>query len=159
MKKKRGRPSMNGVRPGWILRRETIALNVYDEVRKSGEKHEVALDAMVAAVHRRHPKMPMSRTEAKRILAKWRGKDQTSTILGKGEKVLEGEEAAFYVERMQDLADLDAELKGLPMPARLEAGKVRVLSLGFGPVPRYPRINRKQAEQPIEAKQEASATK
>jgi hypothetical protein len=136
MEKRLGRPSTNGIRDGSVLQRESIALNAYDESRKSGEKYEVAVDAMVAAVHRWDAEMPMSRTEAKRILANWRGKDRASTILGKGEKVLEGEEAARYVDMMQALQDRYAELKDLPKPARLKAGKVRVLQFGMGPVPR-----------------------
>lgn len=143
MKKKRGRPSMNGVPPDWILHREVIALNTYDEVRRSGAKYEVTLDAMVAAVHRCIPQISMSRSEAKRILAKWRGKNQTNTILGKGEQVLEGEDATRCLKGIQDAVDRYAELKGLPKPVRLEARTVRVLPYGYGPVPRYPPINRK----------------
>src|SRR5262249_28847505 len=111
MKKKRGRPKTNGVRPGWVLLRDNIALNAYDEARTSGEKHETALKTMVAAVQRWNPEMSMSETEAKRILARWRGKERTGTILGRGEQVLQGEAAAYYLERIYDLQVAAAELK------------------------------------------------
>lgn len=144
MKKKRGRPKTNGVRPGWVLLREHIALNAYDEARTAGEKHETSLGMMIEAVHRWNPEMPMSLTEAKRILARWRGKRQ-STIIGRGERILEGEEAALYLERSYDLQVRYAELKGLPRPPRPTATTVRVSSFGIGRVPRYARSNSRRA--------------
>jgi hypothetical protein len=150
MKRKRGRPKANGVRPGWVFLRESIALNAYDEVRRADQKHEAALDAMVEAVGRWSPNMPMSRTEAKRILADWRGKHRASTIIGKGEQILEGEAAACHLERLHTLATLYAELKGLPLPQKSNSTTVRICTFGAGTVPRYPRINRKEVVQAAE---------
>ena len=159
LKGKRGRPKTNGVRPGWMFERECIALNAYDEARRAEQKHETALDAMVDAVHRWLPGAPMSRTEAKRIRANWQGKNRTTTIIGMGERILEGEEAAPYLKRSQDLAERHAELKGLPMPPRSTASSVRVISFGLGPVPRYPRINCRQGGESIKAEPEAPPAK
>jgi hypothetical protein len=144
-KRKRGRPKSNGDRPGWVLLRETIALSAYDDARRSDAKHEAALASMVDAVHGWCPDMPMSTTEAKRILARWRGKQQSVTILGAGEIVLEGEAASRYVDVVHAIAVQTAELKGATPPPKPISAKVKVLPLGFGPVPRYPRSNRKQS--------------
>ncbi len=145
MNKKRGRPKTNGVRDGSVLQRETLALKAHDEARRAGEKYEIALDMMVEAVHRWRPEMPMSRTEAKRILAKWRGKKQASTILGMGEQVLEGEAAAPYIDKTNELVALGAEMNGLTATSEPPPTKVRVCAFGIGPVPRYQRSNRKQS--------------
>ncbi len=155
LKGKRGRPKTNGVHPGWMLERDCIAINAYGEAREAGEKYESALDAMVDAVHRWLPGRPMSRTVAKRILANWQGKDRTTTILGRGERILEGEEAALYLKMSQDRAERHAKQMGLPMPPRSIATTVRVISFGLGPVPRYRRVNRKQGGESIKAKSEA----
>ena len=145
-KRKPGRPKKHGVRPGWMLLRDNIALNAYDEARRAGEKHEAALDLMVEAVHSWNAEMPMSRTAAKRILAEWRGKEKASTILGRGEQVLRGEGAALYLERIYDLHVAYAELKGLPKPPRPTSTTVRILAFGIGPSPRYKRINSKERQ-------------
>jgi len=142
--KKRGRPKTNGVRPGWVLQRETIALNAYDEARRAGEKHEASLGLMVEAVHSWNAQMPMSITEAKRVLAQWRSEERTSTILGMGEKILEGQTAQPYLQRLNELQEQYAELKGMPRPPRSTSTTVRVCSFGIGPVPRYKRTNRKE---------------
>jgi hypothetical protein len=150
MKRKRGRPKANGVRPGWVFLRESIALNAYDQARKSGEKYETAIDLMVEAVHRWDRDMAMSRTEAKRILAKWRGDDRISTIVGEGERIMVGEAAERRLERLHTLQTLYAELNGLPLPQKSNSTRVSVCTFGLGTVPRYPRINRKEVVQPAE---------
>src|SRR5438309_2090070 len=65
----RGRPRKNGAKPGGMLGREVIALGAYDEARRRGEKHVVAISEAVSAVRDCDSKMPISETEVRRILA------------------------------------------------------------------------------------------
>ena len=69
---KRGRPKKHGVKQGWTLLRDSIALSGYDEARQRGEKYIVAISEAVSAVRKCDPKMPVSETEVRRILACWR---------------------------------------------------------------------------------------
>ncbi len=50
MSSKRGRPRKNGGQPGWMLVRGLEILFPYDQSRRAGEKHSVALREAVTAV-------------------------------------------------------------------------------------------------------------
>ena len=78
---KRGRPSTNGIKPGWVLHRDVLALLGYDQARSAGEKHAAALTAAVAAVREEFPTMPMSETTARRILVRYRSATVVETFL------------------------------------------------------------------------------
>ena len=47
----RGRPRKNGAKPGGMLGREVITLGAYDEARRRGEKHVVAISEAVWVRH------------------------------------------------------------------------------------------------------------
>jgi hypothetical protein len=70
--KKRGRPKKNGLRPLWMLRRTSLAILAYDRSRRAGDKHSAAIGEAVAFIRGTDPRMRISKTEVKRILAIWR---------------------------------------------------------------------------------------
>ena len=105
---------------------------------------KLRLRRMVAAVRRWDPGIRISTTEAKRILARWRGKDRTTTLLGGEEQILTGEAASPYLGKINALREQLADLKGLPRPPKPTAGSVKVSPFGIGPVPRYKRVNSRE---------------
>jgi hypothetical protein len=68
---KRGRPTKNGAKPLWMLRRITKVLRGYQEARATGEKHSVAIKEAIRYLRSEEPWMPISDTEVRRILARW----------------------------------------------------------------------------------------
>ena len=73
MKKKLGRPrKKEGVISFWNFQRAGIVMSLYDEARKSGQKHIAAIAQTVELIKQRDPVMRISETEVKRILATWR---------------------------------------------------------------------------------------
>ena len=85
-----GRPRKNGVKPPSELSRVIVGLCGYDKARRAGEKYEASLDAGVEEVKRHYPKSKMSRTEMKRILAKYRPRTGllASLLVGEGDNFL-----------------------------------------------------------------------
>ena len=63
-----GRPSTNGVLPGWMLLRTTVVIEAFTTARQAGEKYEFALAAAVNALNQFNPKMKASRSMVKKIL-------------------------------------------------------------------------------------------
>jgi hypothetical protein len=78
--KKAGRPRKNGLQPIWVLHRETLALFAYERARKAGEKHCVAVSEAVKYIRQTAPRMRISETEVKRIVAYWRPKGSTRCL-------------------------------------------------------------------------------
>lgn len=72
--KKLGRPKKNGQKPMWMLKRVTLAIYAYGRARDAGEKHIVAIGEAVKHIRDKCPRMPISETEVKRIVATWRPK-------------------------------------------------------------------------------------
>jgi hypothetical protein len=69
-----GRPPKNGQQPMWVLERITLALFAYERAREQGEKHCVAVSEAVKYIRQTAPRMRVSETEVKRIVAYWRPK-------------------------------------------------------------------------------------
>lgn len=123
---KRGRPPKKGAQPGWMLHRIGLALDAYNDARNRGEKHSAAVREAVANVKSRISGMPISETVVKRILAEYQP---------------EGIPVSLRVSRptepeAQRTVD---EYKALGLPGTPSM----VLTLGFGPRPKYPRHNAK----------------
>lgn|ERR1700678_40152 len=94
-KKKRGRPSQNGTtRPRYFLRAVKF-ISSYDEARAEGEKHTSAVRMAIDTFRRLNPKIPMSETCAKRILAEFRPQNG-ALELRCNYSILEGDEAAEH---------------------------------------------------------------
>jgi hypothetical protein len=75
-----GRPSKNGLQPMWVLQRVTLAVFAYERARESGEKHSVAVTEAVKYIRQTAPRMRISETEVKRIVAYWRPKGSTKCL-------------------------------------------------------------------------------
>ncbi len=118
MATKRGRPPKNGMQPAWMLERGMEALYAYDEARRGGQKHSAAVRSAVEAIRAKYPRMPISETEVKRVLAQWRPQGGRIGIL------------------VTEPAPPD-DIFILPNGQRARRG----LTFGYGPRPNYPRIN------------------
>lgn len=68
--KKSGRPRTTK-QPFWMLERVTRVVFAYQRARSTGEKHTVAIQAAIDYVRDTMPKVRISETGVKRILAKW----------------------------------------------------------------------------------------
>jgi hypothetical protein len=68
---KRGRPK-SSYQKSWMLARAVLALYAYGRARDAGEKHSVAITEAVNYIRTICPRMKVSETEVKRILAVWR---------------------------------------------------------------------------------------
>lgn len=77
---KPGRPKKNGLQPIWVLQRVTLALFAYERAREAGEKHCVAVREAVKYIRQNAPRMRISETEVKRIVAYWRPKGSTNCL-------------------------------------------------------------------------------
>jgi hypothetical protein len=127
LKKKLGRPRR---KPGTIsfcnFQRAVMAMNLYEEVRKNGQKHSVAIAQAVELIKQRDPAMRISETEVKRILAGWRPR---------GRRIFLRIECAMLSEE---------ELAKLPTTTDLIHPKsVTIFRMSIGERPNYPRTNRK----------------
>lgn len=78
---KRGRPKHDGRQPVWRMERVILAIYAYDQARKAGEKHSVAISEAVKYIRDTAPAMRVSETEVKRILATWRSKRSATCLL------------------------------------------------------------------------------
>jgi len=113
-----GRPRKHGVRPGWMIYRATVVLYAYNQVRSAGQKHSVALREAVATVRSLFPTMPISETEAKRILAEFQAQDASTALT-----VQKGSGASIEIP-----PEVCRKL-GIPEGKRL----YEVYSVGYGP--------------------------
>jgi hypothetical protein len=125
---KPGRPIRNEYQPMWMLIRVTLAVFAYQAARKTGEKHSVAIAEAVKGVQETLPKVPISETEVKRIVARWLSKKRPSCLWVEKPKP----EQSFALEPGPD---------GKMIPVRV------VLTASFGPHPVHPRVNAAQRPQ------------
>lgn len=101
-----------------MLRRITLAVFGYDEARTAGAKHLAAVEEAVRFVRSADPRMRISTTEVKRILAEWRPAHQSCGL--------------FVVK-----PDLANSVIILPNGQVARIG----LTAGWAPRPSYPRAN------------------
>ncbi len=144
-KRLRGRPRKAGdTIQFWQFKRAARVMSAYDEARGRGEKHSTAVQYAVDFVKQRSPKMRISLTAVKRILAKWRPMGSRS-ILRFEHKILTEEE----IKRRGCILDQMPPLQGtkglrLEVPTNQELTRSVVsLTIRFAERPNYPRHNRK----------------
>jgi hypothetical protein len=147
IRKKKGRPQKPKDREEfWRFGRSGMVICAYDEAREQGHKHTVAITDAVEFVKQRHPEMPISKAEVRRVLAGWRPRG-SQTILRFERKVLTEDEIKKYQQVREQLAELKLQgRKGLKLETlpdfdlkhRGEAFAIRVAER-----PNYPRHNRK----------------
>jgi hypothetical protein len=145
MKKKLGRPRKA---EGLISRRDFaragIVMSLYDEARKNGQKHSMAVRETVDFVKKPYPKMRISETGLKRILAKFRPRN-SQTILRFERSTLTAEELAKFRWMQGILAAYwhDKESILQPPSPLSPIGPVTTFKFRFGERPNFPRTNRK----------------
>jgi hypothetical protein len=79
--KKRGRPKQNGFKPVGMLERAALAVFGYDQARRVGTKHLVAIKEAVRFLQATHSRMPVSEPEVRRILADRRSNRRPDGLL------------------------------------------------------------------------------
>lgn len=143
MGKKLGRPrKIEGVISYKDFRRAGIVMSVYDEVRKDGQKHDVAVRETVEIIKQRYPNKRISETGVRRILAQFRPK--TSRIILRFEReILSGEDLARHNWIQEDLAHLGQPKRSEPAPASDGSRTVTVYRIRLCERPNYGRHNRK----------------
>ncbi len=144
-KRKRGRPRKAGdtIQP-WQFARAARVMCAYDEARERGEKYSAAVQHAVDFVKQRSPKMRISRTEVKRILAAWRPRN-AGTILRFERSIMTEEEIKKFDWIQEQLSAL-AKSEGQSTPVLSKASPKNnpmIFKIRFGERPNYPRHNRK----------------
>src|SRR5260370_41280965 len=142
-KRQRGRPRKQGdAEPFWHFVRLALLMCVYDESRETGDKHSVAIRFAVDFVKQQCPDMPVSETELRRVLGRWRPR-------GSG-VIFRFERSALSEEQLQrrrwihqQLAQLQDQKKELRQPTGPDCDPMKITSLKIriAARPSYPRHN------------------
>jgi hypothetical protein len=74
----RGRPKLNGVTK---LQRDLTVVWSYNESRRTGEKHPIAVASAASEVQKQYPGMKASETEVKRVLAQYQPTGYAETFV------------------------------------------------------------------------------
>lgn len=112
---RRGRPNSNGLQPAWMLGRDFEILLRFDRARRAGEKYLAAVAIAGLAVR-------VSRTEVKRVLARWRSQHSNVGLV---------------------FSEPDGQqVRTLPDGTKVRQGP----NFGFGPKPKYARANAREPE-------------
>jgi hypothetical protein len=77
---KPGRPTKNGLQEISMLLRVTMVVYAYRRARDAGEKHSVAIDEAVTYIRETAPRMRISATGVKRIVAQWLSKQRPTCL-------------------------------------------------------------------------------
>jgi hypothetical protein len=140
--KNRGRPTQHGVKAPWQFRRVLMVVHEYDKARKRGEKHTAAMQAAVDYLRQHEPKMPISTTAVRRVLAEFRPKDN-QLALAVSLSIADDKELA----RRRNLRAQVPGFAGTDVTAELtdsnrQSGR-RTYKFGFVERPNYARHNAK----------------
>lgn len=123
--------------------RAGIVTSAYDDARENNEKHSVAIRQAVEFVKLRHPKMRISETGARRILAEYRPRNSRTTLRFDRATMTEAEILRY--RRIRELAAAHQEHGSkVPLPTNSHSlTPVTKYLIRFAPRPNYPRHNRK----------------
>jgi hypothetical protein len=145
--KLRGRPKKKvGRIESWRFSRAGMIMSAYDEARKSGEKHSVAITQAVDYVRQRYPKMPISETTVKRIFATFRSrKGQTENILWFKRFTVGKKKLARLRSMLKQVPDTQGvNGRSVPVPSIQNLTKsLTAFKFRYAERPRYSRHNRK----------------
>jgi len=121
-----------------------MVLFAYDEARQRGEKHSVAIIQAVEYIRQHYPKMPISETEVRRVLATFRPR--------KSRTVLRFERATLGGERLKKFRFV-AGVQGKKGPAAPSSSiqnlpeSITSYKFRFAERPQYHRHNRKNPKE------------
>ena len=120
---KRGRPRKNGQQPIWMFLRVALVLHGYNAARSSRLKHSSAVREAVAFVQESFSGMPISETEVKRVLAEFQPQGVPDSL-----RITKSSEQTSPPQVTEEM--------GVPQGSKMRT----VLTFGYGPRPKYPRI-------------------
>jgi len=144
VKKNLGRPrKIKGVISETKFARVRIAIGLYDEERKNGQKHSAAVAQAVELIKERYPTIRISETEVKRILATWRPRGSHNNLRIDG--LTYGEEGANPSHLEAPMAAASQQ-RGSDLPGPLDVIRRNLVTryqVRVGERPNYPRHNRK----------------
>lgn len=129
----------------WQFGRAALVMAAYDEARRRDGKHSAAVTFTVEEVKQRFPKIPISETEVKRILATFRPKG--SRIILRFERSTLTAEEVEERRRIRDYVASLPESKGLVLPPPPTCDRPKSLTtfkIRFAERPNYPRHNAKK---------------
>jgi|SRR5579864_9724233 len=145
MKKKIGRPrKKKDVISFQHFSRAGIVMALYDEFRKNGSKHSVAVTETVEYIRKRYAQMRISATAVKRILAEHRPKKHDELVLRFERYELVGNDLMRFWEVQKRLAVL-RPIEG-KSPSRFDVNPhkpITIYKIRLGARPNYPRHNAK----------------
>jgi hypothetical protein len=145
VRRPRGRPKKEeGREEFWRFIRAGIIISAYDEARKDGQKHIVAVTQVVEHLRQHHPEMPVSETVVKRTLATFRSRTDPITLRFQRSTVGK-KKLARLQSVLKQAHDLQREM-GLsvpPLSIQNLPKSLKAYSFGFASRPRYPRHNQK----------------
>jgi hypothetical protein len=137
--RKRGRPPKNGVTEVWRFVRALKAIYGYTKARERREKHWAAVSSAVEFVRQLNPRMSISETEVKRVLAKFLPQE-SAVAFWVDFVILEGEEAERVRRRFPQVPGVSGTKDLSDQNWRRP---LKQFTLGFGKRPNYPRHNAK----------------
>ena len=80
-RKQRGRPrKQKDTIKSWQFARVAMILCAYDEARRKGDKHSVAVKDAVDIIRQRSPELSISESGVKRTLATWRPREGRTVL-------------------------------------------------------------------------------
>ena len=126
--------------------RAGIVNSAYDEARQTDQKHSVAVRQVVEFVKQNYPKLRISETAVRRILAEWRPRN-SGTILRVERSILTEAEVKKYRSVLDQAAAFQHQNgQKVPMLPDINNNPTKTVTkfvFGFGERPNYPRFNRK----------------
>lgn len=131
----------------WQFVRAAIATSAYDEARKEGDKHSVAVRQAVDAVRLRHPEMPISETGVRRILSAVRPRGSGAILCF--ERLILSEEDKKKHQWIREQTALLKVRKGTTseLPIYDETRPAAKYTIRFSERPNYPRHNHKDSNE------------
>jgi hypothetical protein len=144
-KRRRGSPRKieDSLEP-WQFGRLAKVTAAYDEARRKGEKHSVAVRDTVESLKRTSPKMPISETEVRRILSTYRPKGSGIILLFERSVMSETDIQRHRWIREQIAAWREKKGITLPqLPAYDVTRRREKFTIRYSERPDYPRHNRK----------------
>jgi hypothetical protein len=141
-KRPRGRPrKAEGREEFWRFVRTGIIISEYDEARKSGQKHSVAVNQAVEYLKQHQPEMPVSETVVKRTLATFRSRNSQTTLRFK--RSIVGKKKLARLRSMLEQAHDTQRQMGLSVPPPAIPKNLTAYKFGYAKRPHYFRHNRK----------------
>ena len=141
-KQHRGRPRKQGdTIKSRQFARAAMVMSAYDEARREGQKHSVAIRHAVDTVRNCSPATSISDSEVRRILSTFRPRGSATILVFERSDMTETDENRIL--SMLQQIPLRDQPEFPKLPARDEMRPKAKLTMRFSERPNYPRHNRK----------------